>query len=830
MIAQTQREPTSVDGTKQANPRNVDAFLAEAVKRFVRVEAREAVMRRDALEDKKFRNGDQWPQEIRASRTIEKRPCLTINKMPTFVHQITNDQRQNRPAINVSPVGDKSDPETAKMLRGLIRQIERRSRADLAYDTGFDSAVTMGWGYWRILTEYENETSFDQSLRIERILNAFSVYLDDNSVAPDGSDAQWAFITKLMPRAEFKREYPKALVTEFQEMGTGDATARWGDTNEFIRVAEYFYYEYKERELVMLADGSKGYFDELPAAKQGVPVIKRRTVQAKTVKWTTITAHEVLDESTWPGKHIPIIKVIGDEMDIEGQINYTGIVRAAKDPQRMYNFWVTSETEMVALAPKAPFIGAEGQFEGHEQKWKQANNKSYSYLEYKPTSIAGKAVPPPQRQPYDGPPQAIIAAKMAAAQDMQAVTGIRFDATLQERMYDESGKALRELKRVSDIGSFHYIDNLARSLRYTGVQLIDLIPKVYDTERVLTILREDDSEEKITIDPNLPQPYAQIEDDQGGVERLYNPTLGEYEVAVTIGPNFATKRAEAADSMMLFLKAVPQAAPVVADLIAKNMDWPGADEIAERLETQLPPAMLDEKLKKLPPEARGIVSALTTQMQQMQQEHQRALAMLGDKEADRQIERDRLQIEAQKVSMDHQAAMDKIASDYETKIAAIMQKAGQDGQAAVEQAREQAMMDREVQMTKINADYQAKLDKITADMQIEMQRLAAEQAAQREQMQFDSEEGEKEREFQGEQSDADRSFEGGENDAERGLKAKEGDKERKAKAQEGKAQQSAKDVVKRLEARIKELEQAKGKPKKIKLKGPSGKVYEATVE
>jgi hypothetical protein len=666
--AKTDRAPPPE--TKE--PRSDEEFLRRARKRFDRASSAESVNRREAIEDLKFKKGDQWPESIRADRTIQKRPCLTINKVKTFIHQITNDQRQNRPAISVTPVGEKGDRKTAQMLRGLIKQIERNSNADVAYDTGFDNAVTNGWGYWRVVTDYEGEDSFDQVIKIARIRNPFRVYLDPEHQEPDGSDAKWGFISDLMPRAEFEAMYKGADPMPWDAGGTGDEYKSW-NTETHVRVAEYFVIETEKRELVLLENGHAGFEDELAEDVQAKikaspdSVVDRRTVQKKQVKWYTITGKQILEENDWAGKYIPIVKIIGDEVDVEGKVSLAGIVRDAKDAQRMYNFWCTAETELIALAPKAPWIMEEGQVEGHESRWRDSNVKSFPYLLYKGTNVGGKQAPPPQRQPFAGSPQGVVAAKIGAAQDMQATTGIRFDATQQERMYDESGKALRELKRVGDLGNFHYVDNLARSLRHTGRILIDLIPKIYDTARVLTILREDDSEERVRIEPSLMKPHGEETGPDGKSRNLFNPKLGEYEVMVTIGPSFATKRAEAADSMLAFMKTVPQAAPIVGDLIAKNMDWPGAEEISVRLAMMLPPqiqALLGKQLKDFPPEAKALIMGMQGQLQQLGQQHQMAVKALNDQNADRAVEYAKIEEKRQKDQHDFEAKMAKIAADH----------------------------------------------------------------------------------------------------------------------------------------------------------------------
>jgi portal protein len=758
-------------------PKNEEQFLRQAVKRFNRAAVAESINRKEAVDDLRFKKGEQWPADIRSQRTIEKRPCLTINKCKTFIHQITNDQRQNRPAINISPVGDKSDPNTAKMLKGLIRQIERQSNADVAYDTGFDNAVSNGFGYWRVLTEYEDEDSFDQVVRIGRIRNPFRVYLDPDHQEPDGSDIEWAFISDLITREEFKDKYPKADPMNWDDAGMGDEYKEW--TNQtHVRIAEYFYCEYEKRRLLALTNGHVGFYEELePGLKALVDanpkmVAKEREVQTREICWDTITAKQVLEHNDWAGKWIPIIKVIGDEVDVEGKVNLSGIVRDAKDPQRMYNFWCTAETELIALAPKAPWIMEEGQVEGHEKRWQEANTKSFPYLLYKGTSLAGKPSPPPQRQQFVGPPTGVVNAKIGAAQDMQAVTGIRFDATMQERMYDESGKALRELKRVGDLGNFHYVDNLSRSLRHTGRILIDLIPKIYDTPRVLTILREDDTEEHVKLDPSQAVPYMKGKSPNGQKPMgIFNPKVGEYEVAVTIGPSFATKRAEASESMIEFLKVLPQTAPMVADLIAKNQDWPGAEEIYERLASQLPPNLQKASTDDFPPEARAMIQSLQTNLQKLSQEHQQALAMLGDKSTDQEIERD-------KINKDFEAKLTKVVADYEAKVAGMAQDNFQKITDMVQQ------MQQEFQKQNIMAEAGAKIK--DAEDKAEKAKEEAKQTP---------------------------------------TSMRQGDIGNIAKIAE-----SMNESHKAMIDTVKNIGEVLSKPKRGKIKGPSGKVYELSTE
>lgn len=638
-------------------------ILARVRKRFKLCVAWESENRKAALEDLKFKAGDQWPADVAAQRNTDRRPCLTVNKIPTFIHQITNDQRQNRPAINVSPVGDKGDPEAAKMYRGMIRAIERDSSADIAYDTAFDSAVSNGFGYFRILTEFESPDSFDQVLCIKRIRNPFTVYLDPDHQEPDGADCNYAFVTERVTRDEFKDKWPDADIMPFTEASIGDAYRDWVDT-ETVRVAEYFEIKHVKKRLVELENGWSGFYDDLAdevkdhIRTKRVLIEREREAEVPQVRWYKVTAKNVLERNDWLGQWIPVIPVIGNEIDIEGKVKLSGLIRDSKDAQRIYNFGVTAEIELVALAPKAPWVVEEGQIEGHEQEWKTANTKNYPYLSYKGTSVGGKQAPPPQRQQMVGSPIGWINLKQGAAADMMATTGVRFDPTNADNRVDDSGRAIREHGRASANGNFQYIDNLARALKHCGRQLVDMIPKIYDGKRITTILREDGVEDRVMIDPNSNSAYKEVDDPRTGKKlKIFNPTMGKYACTVTIGPSYATKRIEASENMMLFAKAMPQTAQFIADLIAKNQDWPEAETIAARLAKTIPANLLIPDNKDIPPQIQAVIQHLDGQVKQLTQQLQGAMAALNDKDKDRDV------------------ALLKISNDFEAKLLTIVQKA-----------------------------------------------------------------------------------------------------------------------------------------------------------
>lgn len=589
------------------------AILTLAHKRFKTVQDAENDIRNKGLECQRFRVGEQWPDNVMQSRAISSRPCLTFNQMPQFIRQVTNDARMNRPSVKIAPTED-DDIETAKILEGLVRHIQVASNADVAYDTAMDSAVAIGWGYWRLVTDYVDDDSFDQEILIRRIKNAFSVYYDPACIEPDYSDARYCFVVEDMPREEFKREWPDSALGDLAFSSTGDNPPEWA-TNDTVRVAEYFTVEEEPDTLCLMVDGSKMLKSEMAeggydkAKAQGFIKAERPT-QRRKVMWRKITGIEILDEREWIGRYIPIIPVLGEDLDVDGKRHLTGMVYNAMDAQRQYNYMRTAQTEAIALAPKAPFVAAIGQIENFESIWQTANINTYSVLPYTPMTVDGMAVPPPQRNQAEPPVQAMIQASAEAAQDMKSTTGI-YSAGLGKREGDASGKAIQSLQKEGDISNFHYIDNLSRAIHFTGIQLVDMIPKVYDAPRVLRIVGEDQSSKTVKVN----QPTG--ETDAQGVEKIYDLTTGKYDVVVEVGPSFTTKRQESVETMTAMAQAYPPLMEVAGDILVKNMDWPQAQEVGERLQAVLPPqiqALLGKDDKtKIPPQ----VQAALVQSQEM---------------------------------------------------------------------------------------------------------------------------------------------------------------------------------------------------------------------
>ena len=567
--------------------------------------------REDELDDLRFYAGSpdnqwQWPADVLATRgavqgqTINARPCLTINKLPQHVHQITNDQRQNRPSVKVIPVDDNADVEVAEIYNGMIRHIEYISDADVAYDTACENQVAYGEGYIRILTEYCDDDTFDQDIKIARVRNSFSVYMDPLIQDPCGSDAKWCFITEDLSKDEYHRLFPNASpLSTLETLGVGDQNlSQWLNTDT-IRIAEYFYCDY-ERKKLNLYPGNVTAFEGTPEDKQlkavyGTPK-KSRQAEIKKIKWCKINGYEILEEQEWAGSYIPVVRIIGNEFEVEGRIYISGLVRNAKDAQRMYNYWTSQEAEMLALAPKAPFIGYGGQFEGYETQWKTANTQNWPYLEVNPdvTDGQGAVLPLPQRALPPMAQTGLIQAKMGASEDIKSATG-QYNASLGQQSNERSGKAILARQREGDVGTYHYQDNLARGVRHIGRQCVELIPKIYDTQRIARIIGIDGETKMVKIDPTQAEPVRKIQNQEGIViDKIYNPSVGKYDVVVATGPGYATKRQEALEAMAQLLQGNPQLWTVAGDLFVKNMDWPGAQEMAKRFAKTIDPKLMGD--------------------------------------------------------------------------------------------------------------------------------------------------------------------------------------------------------------------------------------------
>lgn len=630
----------------------IDDILKDAQEQFKICCDAEEDNRANWVDDVRFsRLGEQWPEDVVNKRKREGRPCLTINRLPSFIRQVTNDARQNKPSIKIHAAGDGATEETAEIINGLIRNIEYQSNADVAYDQSLEAAVTGGFGYFRISTDYANDDSFDQDIVIEAIPNPLNVYGDPKSTCADSSDWNVAFITEMMKESEFKKKYPKADISDFYNESVS-VDELWFEENK-IRIAEYWTRDIIDKELLRLSDGSVMYADGYMKLReildiQGITIIGTRPTKGYKVTQRIITGLEVLETNKWAGRYIPIVPCYGDEVIVEGERHFLSLTRFAKDPQRMFNYWRTCSTELVALQPKAPFIGPVGAFNTDAVKWATANTESHAYIEYD-----GQI--PPTRQGFSGPPAGALQEALNASDDMKSIMGI-YDASLGARSNETSGRAILARQREGDISTFNFVDNLSRAIRHAGRIIVDLIPAVYSVPRIIRVIHEDGRNESVPINqPFKAQPptsnvpdASEMQEFIQGITKIYDVTVGKYDVTVTTGPSYTTKREEAAQQMLNFTQAVPAAGPLIGDLLAKNLDWPGADEIEKRLRAMLPPQVQGQNPQ---------VIAMQQQMQQMDMQAKQAVAQLqqqiaqlsqqaNDKQQDRALEARKLDIDA----------------------------------------------------------------------------------------------------------------------------------------------------------------------------------------
>lgn len=634
-----------------------DDIVKEALEAFQQAQDAESQNRKRALEDIKFARipGNQWPEEIRKQRMEEKRPCLEIDILGPVLRQIVNDARMNRPSTTIIPVDSKADIDTAEVLTGMVRSIESSSNADIAYDTAVEASASGGFGYWRINVDYANvaldedgvtalgESAFDKSLFIRTVPNPFSVYGDPDSTELDGSDWMVAHVVESMGRAKFKDKYPGAKETDFDGVLWGGVEAPWR-AEKSVQVAEYWKREKvvktavavqtQDDVLIVMADEYEREKDLF--AQLGGEVIGERPIMSHKVTQYVVNGVEELSRTDWKGSYIPIVPVYGEEVNVEGVRHFFSAINRAKDSQSNFNFWRTASTELVALAPRVPFIGPKGSFDSDHAKWSTANNASHAFIEY--DQVAGGVAP--QRQPPPPVPTGMMQEALSAADDVKRITG-KHEASLGMASNETSGKAIIARQREGDVSTFHFIDNLTRAIRHSGRIMVDLIPKVYSTPRIVRILGEDGTSDEKRIN--------QAYEDAQGKQRIHDVRTGRYDVAVKAGPSFTTRREEAATQMMELVRVFPDAAPIIGDLLAKNLDWPGADEIAKRLEKMLPPNLKDEQ-GNIPPEVQQ-------QMQQMAEALQVLQQRLADAESSKDIDARKIAVEEYKAETERMTAL-----------------------------------------------------------------------------------------------------------------------------------------------------------------------------
>lgn len=676
-------------------PRDLADLHLQALDRFKVTAQAEEKQREREITDLKFADPidpeDQWPRNALDSRAgmpaagnlpaVPARPALTINKLRQPIQQVQNQQRQARLSLEFSPEGDGASEVDAEAFEDIARAIQSDSRAHLARNWAFDRAIKCGRGFYRIETDYVTPRSFDQKIVYKRILNQFSVYFYPFCQEPDYSDAEWCFITEDIPWGIYKRRYKESALADYDDAqltALGNECPGWiGDTEEgkTIRIAEYYFFETVNDTLlqVQTPEGVKELLQsELPKGFEG-KILEERPVEIRQLRWAKLNGCEFLKDPGLDviverdGSYIPVIPVIADESNINGERRYTGLVRPAIDAQRLFNVEASALAEAVHLGPIAPFIGYANQFEGYEQWWAQLNTRRFPYLPVNPPRNQNEsALPVPQRNTAEQPIEAIVASLQQADQYIKATTGI-FDPSLGNLSpSDRSGKAIMALQKQAEMGTSGYVDNLASlSMLLEGKILKDLIPVIYDRQGRSVSAQGDDDERKSLL---IKQPFIQqrgqapqpVDPGTKGAQ-IIDLSRGQYTVAPTVGKSFTTKREEAVSQLGELAQAVPNLVPAFADIWVKNMDGPGFRQIADRLAKAVPPQFRDDQNGQPDPQQL---------QQQLQQQGQLMQVLTQELHAKNDlIEKDTLKLQAE-----HAKA--QLETDARIKIAAIQAESG----------------------------------------------------------------------------------------------------------------------------------------------------------
>ena len=600
-------------------------IYTEAMDRFKIAQTYDSHNRTQAIDDIKFLwnvEDCQWPQE--AKRIRANRPMITENRLPQFVRQVVNDARRNKPSIKVIPADGNATFEIAEILGGIVRHIEQRSCADIAYDNCLEFAVSCGRGYFEITTEYASESGFDQEIVIRPIANPLTVYDDPYCKMLDNSDRDWCFVSEMVDKDEFKAKWGW-LPSDFD-----GCEEDWMEQDR-VRVAKYWKKVKKPVEIHLLSDGSvvRGEIPKEKLDEFGVTIQNTRKSDDVTIECYLVTGDRAIEEYKWLGKYIPIVYCPGSQTNIEGKKYTKSLIHDAKDSQRVNNYMLSAEVEMSSLQPKNPYIGPKGCFDSDIDKWESANVQNYPYIEYDGPTAPTRIYPAP-------PPQHIIAARQAIVEGMKAIIGM-YDASLGARSNEVSGVAIEARAKQGDVATFHFIDNMTRAIRYAGLVIVDLIPKYMDTAKIVRIVGPDGEAEFAAINNMM--------------TRL---DLGKYDVVVTAGPSMATQRQEARQAMIELIGKYPQMAQVAGDLVVKNMDFPEADELAKRIKRTIPPQILGEDAEPSQLDAKPTPEQIAAQAD-AQKEQMKAQVTL--KTSNDEISADRQKTEAQIQSAERIAFM-----------------------------------------------------------------------------------------------------------------------------------------------------------------------------
>lgn len=588
-------------------------------------------------EDLRFSNPSdpqQWRDDDQTLR--QGRPTLTMDRTNQFISQVVNDARQNNPGMEVIGVDSKADPKVAETIGGVVRHIEYRSKAAQAYDMGIELTARCGQGWLRAIPELVDEETNEHEIRILRVTDPTAAGLDPNSIEADGSDAKWGYVETRLTERVFKATYPKANQVPFGDTWNADG---------IVSLAEYFeiesYSEQVEENEIVIPHPAGGQIaiteddfwaltqrmgSKPPVISAGVKVTKRK---GKRVLWQKMSGAEILDESLFPGELLPVVPILGYELWVDGKRYVCGLTRRLMDGQRLHNYQMSAVAEFLSTQPKAPFIVPAEAIEGYENDWKKLNKGNPSYLPYNAYEVdTDRPIPAPSRISPPTMPGAYAQMAQFAVQEMEASVGM-YKANLGQQGNETSGRAIRARQMEGDTATYHFIDNLGRSIEQLGRVIVGMIPLVYDTERIKHIIGVNGERSMVKINPDLKQ-GAKL--DQKGKVVEINPNVGKYDVRVKAGPSYTSQREETAQQLADMIQAQPQLAPVLGPMWARMKDMPESDRIARLLLAMAPPQVqaLESEDDDIPPQAQAKIQQLEQQLQEMHQVMDQAASKLQE--------------------------------------------------------------------------------------------------------------------------------------------------------------------------------------------------------
>lgn len=672
---------------------DIDTFLTgdekiiiEAQKRFKACQEWEANCRTNFEYDYKFANGDsvnmfQWDNWVVGDRMQNQRPCLTINKTMQHNLMVVNDGKQNKPGVNIRPVGDTASYEAAQIFMEICRHIEYVSNAENIYDNAMEFAVNGGFGYWRVHVDYVEERSFDQEIFIRRIKDPRSVYLDRDINEIDGSDARYGFIFANKPKDLYEAEYPNFKDVGGNAIIFNESNEGW-ITKDHVRIAEYFRKVNKDDNYIwfMVPNNGAEYegylsetdpdikkvFEEVKKLEKNLPrnqrTYKEKKVVRNDIEWYKIAGNVIIDRGVWLGKYIPIVRVIGRETIIDGQLDRVSHTRALLDPQRIYNINSSANVEYGALQSKSPIVAPMNAIEGFEEYYKTANTVNHSFLPYNEYDEDGNKLSAPQRMQPPQPGAAYVQQMQIAQNEMMMVSG-QYQAQMGENENAKSGVAINARQRQGDRATYHWIDGLSIATRFTGKILIDLVPKVYTSRRIMRIEAKDGSIINLTIDPDAEQAFQKIasdgqltSSDESVIEIIFNPSVGNYAVQSDNGPNFATRRQEAFNALTQIASQNKEFMNVAGDILWKVADFPEAQVLAQRWRRIIPPNILGDAPNP----------QLTQAMEEASKKIEQQLALIAKQAQELASKERELDIKERQIALDEKrVAVEQQRLDYE---------------------------------------------------------------------------------------------------------------------------------------------------------------------